>query len=120
MFVGVTVSPGRALTDTAAQVPTMGDHAKAQWRAILYQIGLCPVMVCQSVIGTVQGVGSTKIKFIADYPVGLCGINTVVRFTILEDGPQRTPSLLSVDALRVWESVIKLSRKKRGYPGGPG
>ena len=59
-----------------------------------------------------HGVGSMKIKFIADYPVGLCGINTIVRFTILQDGPQRIPSWMSVDALRDWESEIKLSRKK--------
>ena len=78
----------------------------------MYPMGLRPVMVCQSVSGTVQGVGSTKIQFIAEYPVGLCGIDTVVRFTILEDGPQRIPSLMSVDALRDWESEIKLSRKQ--------
>ena len=100
IFAGLVVGLGRALTDTAAQVPTIGDNAERVWRRMLFHMGLCPVMVCQSVAGQVNGVGSTQIKFIADYPVGLCGINTIVRFTILKDGQQQIPSLMSVDSLR--------------------
>ena len=46
IFAGLVVGPGRALTDTAAQVPTMGDDAERVWRRMLKSVGLCPVMVC--------------------------------------------------------------------------
>ena len=57
------------------------------------------------------GVGNTSIKFVVDDPCGLSGINTVVRFTVLEDGRQRIPALVSVDCLRDHDADIKLRRK---------
>ena len=68
-------------------------------------------MVCQSVSGQVNGVGSTKIKYICDYPCGLCGLDTIIRFTVLEDGQGEIPSLLSVDVLRDRKALISLGHE---------
>ena len=65
-------------------------------------------MVCQNVSGQVNGVGTTKIKYICYYPCGLCGLDTIIRFTVLEDGQGEIPSLLSVDVLRDRKALISL------------
>ena len=111
LFAGLSVSPGRALTDTAAQAPTIGARAERLWRKRLWNIGLCPVMVCQDVSGQVNGVGSTKIKYICDFPCGLCKLDTIIRFTVLEDGQGEIPSLLSVDVLRDRKALISLDHE---------
>ena len=110
-LAGLSVGPGRALTDTAAQAPTIGARAARVWRKRLSTLGLCPVMVCQTVSGQVNGVGSTKIKYICDYPCGLCGLDTIIRFTVLEDGISDIPSLLSVDVLWDRKALISLDHE---------
>ena len=102
------MGPGRALTDTAAQVPTIGARAEWVWRRRLHLMGLCPVMVCQTVSGQVNGVGSTQIKYVCDYPVGLCGINTIIRWNVLEELQNEVPSLIAVDVLRDRKAIISL------------
>ena len=111
LFAGLSVGPGRALTDTAAQAPTIGARAERFWRRRLWHMGLCPVMVCETVSGQVNGVGSTKIKYVCDYPCGLCGLDTIIRFTVLEDGLSDIPSLLSVDVLRDRKALISLDHE---------
>ena len=49
-----------------------------------------------------------QIKFVADYPVGMFGINTITRFTVLNEGISKVPRLLSVDVLRDFDADIKL------------
>ena len=69
-------------------------------------------MVCQNVSGQVNGVGSTKIKYICDFPCGLCNLDTILRFTVLEDGQtSEIPGLLSVDVLRDRKALISLDHE---------
>ena len=87
-------------SQTLEPSPQSWEHAEVAWRQLLAEKGLCPVMVCDdsSKLGECSGVGSSKILFIADYPMGICGIPGVGRFTILaEPGSQRIPCLTPID-----------------------
>ena len=40
LFAGLSISPGRVLTDTAAQAPTIGSRAEGLWRRKLGSLAL--------------------------------------------------------------------------------
>ena len=64
---------------------------------------------CEGNLGKCSGVGSSKIAYIADFPIGIAGLPGVGRFTVLEEAEgQRIPGLTPVDILRKLNANIQL------------
>ena len=109
VYAGVTCKFGEALVDTAAEDPVIGDRAMKRLQQALSHHNLQPIPVSSG--GPLPGAGGigglAQVTAMLEVPVGIAGINGVLRFTVLKDTDEcETPPLLPASYLESVGAVI--------------
>ena len=111
IFSSVQCHPEEALVDTAAEEAVIGNRAMDRLQDALKKKGLQPVWQDSSQPKPGAGGigGAATVVGVVNVPIGVAGVNGVLKFTVLQDTDAfQTPGLLPIDYL---ESVGALISK---------
>ena len=99
LFVGVQMAGHEALVDTAAEDGVIGKKSLDRLTFALEKFGLRPFPVANAVAVQCSGIGGkSTVLGQVDVPVGLAGINGLLRLTVLDDTDTFTvPALLPIN-----------------------
>ena len=109
VFVGLSLAAGRGLVDTGAQEGTLGLQAWKKWMPELTKRGLRPYeMPIPAGREACEGVGgASRIVTVADVPVGIAGVNGLLRVTVIEDTvEQEVPTLIPINLMAALAGVV--------------
>ena len=111
MFIGLTTNVGQGAVDTAAEDGVVGmTMYKKNCEVLRDKFGLVPIWHEPIEGQTCSGIGGqSRIAGIADVPIGLAGINGVLRVTVIEDSPEQAiPLLLPINLQELLNVTICL------------
>ena len=121
VLAGVRVRGCEAVVDTAAEDAVIGDMALKHLKETLAQQHMQVVVVVEGAPHTpCAGIGGeARIHSVVDAPVSVCGINGVLRFTVLKDNDNfKTPPLLPISFLEAIRATVDLDANELRTPDG--
>ena len=122
VLAGVRVRGCEAVVDTAAEDAVIGDTALRHLKETLAQQNMQVVVVEDAPYTPCAGIGGeARIHSVVDAPVSVCGINGVLRFTVLKDTEHfKTPPLLPISFLEAIRATVDLEANELRTPDGHG
>ena len=99
IFSSVQCHPEEALVDTAAEEAVIGNRAMDRLQDALKKKGLQPVWLDSSQPKPGAGGigGAATVVGVVNVPIGVAGVNGVLKFTVLQDTDAfQTPGLLPI------------------------
>ena len=111
IFSSVQCHPEEALVDTAAEEAVVGDRAMDRLQQALKKKGLQPIWQDSSQPKPGAGGigGAATVAGVVNVPVGVAGVNGVLKFTVLQDSDAfQTPALLPIDYLESVGALIDI------------
>ena len=111
IFSSVQCHPEEALVDTAAEEAVVGDRAMDLLQQALKKKGLQPIWQDSSQPKPGAGGigGAATVAGVVNVPIGVAGVNGVLKFTVLQDSDAfQTPALLPIDYLESVGALIDI------------
>ena len=111
IFSSVQCHPEEALVDTAAEEAVIGNRAMDRLQDALKKKGLQPVWQDSSQPKPGAGGigGAATVVGVVNVPIGVAGVNGVLKFTVLQDTDAfQTPGLLPIDYLESVGALIDI------------